>query len=95
MANPIPFLAYSRTETKVKACATCRHVHFDGARRSPSRWQCGVTGRFCASEINLINAQCGPERYLWEARFPGFWTRLGDAIIERIRRGGKGPAPQR
>lgn len=72
---------------RYKSCQTCRHLV--NPKRDAYYWKCGISGFPTAVESNdRIGGDCGSEKMLWELRpprKPGFFSRLGDAIIERIR----------
>ena len=78
-------LATARERPEVKACESCRHLI--NPRDDAYIWQCGLSGMYTEVEFKL--GECGRSKILWEPRPPGFWSRLGDAIIERIK--GKKP----
>jgi hypothetical protein len=83
-------LATTSDRPKNKACATCRYLIMD--RAGPIFWKCGVRGSYTSIEAGPTG-DCGPEKFLWEPlppvppAPPSFWTRLGDALIARIRGG--------
>jgi hypothetical protein len=73
-----------------KTCLECRFRI--GNVDEPFRWSCGFSGYSCTSEEEGTgNNCCGPQKQFWMPRppedppRPGFWARLGDAIIERVK----------
>lgn len=74
----------------IRACSTCRHREFRGGYGDIA--MCGATGTTCSSERSGWGP-CGAAGSLWEPRppasprAPGFWKRLGNAILARIESG--------
>lgn len=85
--NRIIHLASHNPARRVRACADCR-FKINGLGRDPVFWKCGISGFHCSTEMQAEDG-CGPKKLLWEEApppRPGFWTRLGDAIIAWIDR---------
>ncbi len=63
------------------SCKSCRHLT---TRREPMFWKCGAQGGEYTDRVWRLCAG-----NLWEPeppKPPSFWSRLGDAIIERVKR---------
>ena len=88
MADKIIHLASHNPSRRVRSCADCR-FKINGFSRNSNFWNCGISGRSIVHEMLDDVTGCGPEKILWEEApppRPGFWTRLGDAIIAWIDR---------
>lgn len=88
MNDKIIHLASHNPSRRVRACADCRFKMNGPYSRDSTFWRCGFSGLHCSTEI-MAEDGCGPDKQFWvEAPppRPGFWTRLGDAIIAWIDR---------
>lgn len=80
--NVIPFSERRNTRPAIKSCMDCKFR----IGRNPNNWKCGLSGFYCTVESGF--GDCGTAKILWSPRpprEPGFWSRLGDAIIERVK----------
>lgn len=83
MSKIVPFERPPRPS--IKSCKDCRFLN--NPRDEANYWKCGVSGRYCTTEF-MSDFGCGETKAFWEPRPPSppsFWSRLGDAIIERIK----------
>lgn len=89
----MPELIHLNTQPRfTKTCMECRFRI--GPLVRAGEWRCGFSGYYCKAEEETDSEHaCGPEKQYWMPRPEGpepsaprgFWSRLGDAIIERVR----------